>query len=163
MYYWQGLLHLTTDSVEKYLSSFWHCLQISILCPSFSVNVSSLFARIIPLNFLFQEMKHLNPLYTFACSMEVVIWGCRGSFRQGFLQYRLKMAPSLTAEHLSSSTPRGIGSQVGWGVSDLREQWRSHPHLLNACEKGAGMREHRVGTMHPAHFRRLNRSVRSSY
>lgn len=151
------------------LSPDFYCMFLILSVNFLFIFPTSLFVRIVPLNFLFREMKHLNPhpVCTFACSKEAGIWGGRGSFQQRFLQYRLKVAPSLAAEqpyrHLSSSTPRGMGSQVGWGVSDLREQWRSHPHLLNAHERGAGMREPRVGTMHPVHFRRLSRSVKSLY
>lgn len=45
----------------------------------------------------------------------------------------------------------------------LREKWKSHPPLLKTWKRGVGIRENRVGTMYPVHFRRLNRSVKSSY
>lgn len=149
------LLNLTTSSIEKYLASFWLGLLTSILCPSFSVSISNspflchFFAGIIPLNFPFQEMKHLNPHHvcTLACSMEAVIWGCSGCSQQGFLQYRL---PWLQSSHIGTYLPQLQGEWTA--VLCLISGSSEEVILLNAHECDAGMGKHRVETMHPAHF-----------
>lgn len=132
------------------ITSPWRLwVLISILCPSFSMSISyspfpcNYFCKNhIALHSSFQEIKHLNPGPCVTSCVHLCMFnggfdvGLQRSFQQGFLQRMLKWAPYLTVEqpcrHLSSSTPRGLCCQVGWGVSDLRK-WRSHPPLLNAC------------------------------
>lgn len=160
------LLHLNSNSVEKHLSLFWLCLLISILCSSFSVSISYS-------PFLYHFLQESCPLISYSrkwniythimCEPLHVQWrrwygASEGLSSRDFFSTGLRWLLSWRQNsRMSSCLPQLQGE---WAVRSA-EQCRSHPGSLSARERGAGMREHNMGAMHPAHFRRPHKSVES--
>lgn len=75
--------------------------------------------------------------------------------------------PWLQSSHVGTFLPHLQGKRevrlAEVALVLLRMKWRSCPPLLNTWKRGVGITENWVATMYPVHFRRLNRSVKSSY
>lgn len=174
MYFGDKLLHFTTSSVEKsfalvlYPHSYFVSLILSDLfySPSYVAFFKSPTPSVsVPGNGNISTSIMCVPLH-----VQWRLWYRAGEGLSSWDFFSIGLRwhhPWLQSSHVGTFLTHFQGK---WEVRLaevalvlLGEKWRSCPALLNTWKRGVGIRENRVEIMYPVHFRKLNRSVKSSY